>query len=72
MQTTYPPLPACLLPPNTKRLFATGYVRARYNAGVACINLRLYHEAAAHFLAALALQQSGADPQGSAMSDTIW
>eukprot|EP00730_Choanoeca_flexa_P018194 TRINITY_DN8837_c0_g1_i6.p1 TRINITY_DN8837_c0_g1~~TRINITY_DN8837_c0_g1_i6.p1 ORF type:complete len:562 (+),score=100.96 TRINITY_DN8837_c0_g1_i6:47-1732(+) len=49
-----------------------GYVRARYNAGVACINLRLYHDAAAHFLAALALQQGGADETREAMSDTIW
>ncbi|EDQ87270.1 uncharacterized protein MONBRDRAFT_27486 [Monosiga brevicollis MX1] len=65
-----------------------GYVRARYNAGVACLNLRLHRDAVEHFLAALALQAShdeqdaGAGPSTvnspalnsptQVMSDTIW
>lgn len=43
-----------------------GYIRARYNLGISCINLKAYHEAAEHFLTALSLQNQ------SAMSETIW
>lgn len=37
-----------------------GYVRARYNLGVSCINLRAYPEACEHFLTALDMQVRGA------------
>lgn len=35
-----------------------GYIRARYNLGISCINLRHYDEAATHMLDALVLQDS--------------
>ncbi|KAI6098976.1 hypothetical protein EDD16DRAFT_1661217 [Pisolithus croceorrhizus] len=35
-----------------------GYIRARYNLGISCINLRRYEEAATHILDALVLQDS--------------
>ncbi|KAH9485130.1 Peroxisomal targeting signal receptor [Psilocybe cubensis] len=35
-----------------------GYIRARFNLGISCINLRRYEEAAQHILDALALQDS--------------
>lgn len=34
------------------------YVRARYNLGIACMNLNSYRDSAAHFVAALQLQHS--------------
>jgi peroxin-5 len=60
-----------------------GYVRARYNIGIACINLNLYREAAEHLLTALALQlpkiepgQSTAPVSGTmpstATTDSLW
>lgn len=36
------------------------FVRARYNLGVACINIGCYHEAAQHLLSALSLHQKEA------------
>jgi peroxin-5 len=53
---------------------APGYIRTRYNLGIACINLSTYKEAVEHFLAALNLQQRSRGPQGerSVMSDNIW
>ncbi|KAG8943865.1 hypothetical protein FRC00_010924, partial [Tulasnella sp. 408] len=36
------------------------YIRARYNMGIACINLKRYDEAASHLLDALVLQESDA------------
>ncbi|KAF5380491.1 hypothetical protein D9615_004572 [Tricholomella constricta] len=35
-----------------------GYIRARFNLGISCINLRRYEEAAQHILDALALQEN--------------
>ncbi|KIM45239.1 hypothetical protein M413DRAFT_441922 [Hebeloma cylindrosporum] len=35
-----------------------GYIRARFNLGISCINLRRYEEAAQHILDALVLQDS--------------
>ena len=32
-----------------------GYIRARYNLGISCINLKAYKDASEHFLAALKL-----------------
>lgn len=56
-----------------------GYIRARYNVGVICINLKAYKEAAEHFLTALnhqatSMARSGLDNGSSnnQMSDTIW
>ncbi|EFA09708.1 peroxisomal targeting signal 1 receptor isoform X1 [Tribolium castaneum] len=53
-----------------------GFIRARYNVGIICINLRAYREAAEHFLTALNQQARGRDvknsPAMSQMSDTIW
>jgi peroxin-5 len=53
-----------------------GFIRARYNVGIICINLRAYREAAEHFLTALNQQARGRDvknsPSMSQMSDTIW
>lgn len=53
-----------------------GFIRARYNVGIICINLRAYREAAEHFLTALNQQARGRDvknsPALSQMSDTIW
>ncbi|KAJ8469165.1 hypothetical protein ONZ45_g16981 [Pleurotus djamor] len=42
------------------------YIRARYNLGISCINLRRFGEAAGHILDALALQENDGvrDPQG--------
>lgn len=57
-----------------------GYIRARYNVGIICINLKSYKEAVEHFLTALNHQatsmarsgiQSGKDSSYQ-MSDTIW
>lgn len=56
-----------------------GYIRARYNVGIICINLKAYKEAAEHFLTALnhqatSMARSGLDKSssGNQMSDTIW
>lgn len=56
-----------------------GYIRARYNVGIICINLKAYKEAAEHFLTALnhqatSMTRSGLDKSSSnnQMSDTIW
>lgn len=57
-----------------------GFVRARYNVGIICINLKAYNEAAEHFLTALnhqatSLARSGlsnAKASMNQMSDTIW
>ncbi|KAL4074264.1 hypothetical protein J3A83DRAFT_4234766 [Scleroderma citrinum] len=44
-----------------------GYIRARYNLGISCINLRRYEEAATHILDALVLQ----DNEGSNSVDEM-
>ena len=51
-----------------------GFVRARYNLGISCVNLGAHHEAAEHFVTALDMQQQGLGPSGkrSQMSDSIW
>lgn len=63
------------------------FVRARFNLGISCINLKRYEEAAGHILTALRLQkmESTAEDEleegtglrtpggrGSGMSDTLW
>lgn len=63
-------------------------MRARYNLGVSCINLRAYKEACEHFLCALNLQTQGSSvaaearaaevngqpkaAQADGMSETVW
>lgn len=56
-----------------------GYIRARYNVGIICINLKAYNEAVEHFLLALnhqaqSMARSGLNDLNSnnQMSDTIW
>lgn len=57
-----------------------GYIRARYNVGIICINLKSYKEAIEHFLLALNHQATSMGRSGlqsvkdssSQMSDTIW
>lgn len=56
-----------------------GYIRARYNVGIICINLKAYKEAIEHFLTALNHQATSMTRSGiqnpkpnSQMSDTIW
>ncbi|XP_025836363.1 peroxisomal targeting signal 1 receptor isoform X2 [Agrilus planipennis] len=55
-----------------------GFIRARYNVGITCINLKAYQEAAEHLLIALNQQSRGRNHNGeisshnSQMSDTIW
>lgn len=54
-----------------------GFIRARYNLGISCINLSAYREAAEHLLIALNQQAAGRGAQGEtvppkAMSNTIW
>ncbi|XP_071050066.1 peroxisomal targeting signal 1 receptor isoform X2 [Onthophagus taurus] len=53
-----------------------GFIRARYNVGITCINLSAYKEAAEHFLIALNQQARGKDVTNSGektqMSETIW
>ena len=34
-----------------------GYVRARYNLGISCVNLKVYREAVEHFLTSLNIQK---------------
>ncbi|KAJ1304535.1 hypothetical protein OPQ81_005676 [Rhizoctonia solani] len=50
-----------------------GYIRARYNLGISCINLRRYEEAAQHLVDALVLQESeGANSERGVTSDSLW
>lgn len=57
-----------------------GYIRARYNVGIICINLKSYKEAIEHFLLALNHQATSMERSGlksvkdssNQMSDTIW
>lgn len=56
-----------------------GFIRARYNVGIICINLKAYREAVEHFLVALNHQASSRNRSGlnvdltsNQMSDTIW
>lgn len=54
-----------------------GFIRARYNLGISCINLGAYKEAGEHLLTALNQQASGRGAHGEsitpkAMSNTIW
>lgn len=57
-----------------------GFVRARYNVGIICINLKAYREAGEHLLTALNLQASSIARAGvktaatanTQMSETIW
>eukprot|EP01137_Pigoraptor_chileana_P023090 Opistho-2@88836 len=49
-----------------------GFIRARYNLGVSCINLRAYNEAVEHLLTALSMQARADRPPADSMSDTIW
>ncbi|XP_029162637.1 peroxisomal targeting signal 1 receptor isoform X2 [Nylanderia fulva] len=54
-----------------------GFIRARYNLGISCVNLGAYKEAGEHLLTALNQQAAGRGPQTSnvstkAMSNTIW
>ncbi|XP_073451543.1 peroxisomal biogenesis factor 5 isoform X1 [Aquarana catesbeiana] len=48
-----------------------GFIRSRYNLGIACINLGAHREAVEHFMEALSMQQQSGGPDGS-MSDNIW
>ncbi|KAH7929837.1 TPR-like protein [Leucogyrophana mollusca] len=55
------------------------YIRARFNLGISCINLRRYDEAAHHVLDALVLQDSDGVADDSGMNDnrgvtssTLW
>lgn len=56
-----------------------GFIRARYNVGVVCINLKSYKEAAEHLLLALNHQATSKQRAGinientqSQMSETLW
>ncbi|XP_011498019.1 PREDICTED: peroxisomal targeting signal 1 receptor [Ceratosolen solmsi marchali] len=54
-----------------------GFIRARYNLGISCINLNAYKEAGEHLLTALNQQAAGKGVSGERapmriMSDTIW
>ncbi|KAI4497026.1 hypothetical protein M0802_007772 [Mischocyttarus mexicanus] len=54
-----------------------GFIRARYNLGISCVNLGAYKEAGEHLLTALNQQAAGRGIQGEqitpkAMSNTIW
>ncbi|XP_076284894.1 peroxisomal biogenesis factor 5 [Lasioglossum baleicum] len=54
-----------------------GFIRARYNLGICCINLSAYKEAGEHLLTALNQQAAGRGAHGenlspTAMSNTIW
>ncbi|KIJ67979.1 hypothetical protein HYDPIDRAFT_83728 [Hydnomerulius pinastri MD-312] len=55
------------------------YIRARFNLGISCINLRRYEEAASHILDALVLQDSdgiadetGMNDKRGVTSSTLW
>ncbi|XP_074654789.1 peroxisomal targeting signal 1 receptor-like [Tubulanus polymorphus] len=51
-----------------------GFIRSRYNLGIACINLGVHREAVEHFLTALNLQLQGKGPKDDqqVMSESIW
>ncbi|KAI0743482.1 TPR-like protein [Daedaleopsis nitida] len=56
-----------------------GYIRARFNLGISCTNLRRYDEAAQHILDALQLQDSdsirdaaGNEDKRGVTSDALW
>lgn len=54
-----------------------GFIRARYNVGIICINLKAYKEAAEHLLTALNHQatstaRAGINSNSKQMSDSIW
>ncbi|XP_076180985.1 peroxisomal biogenesis factor 5 isoform X2 [Ptiloglossa arizonensis] len=54
-----------------------GFIRARYNLGISCINLGAYKEAGEHLLTTLNQQAAGHGTQGESflpktMSNTIW
>lgn len=56
-----------------------GFIRARYNVGIICINLKAYKEAVEHFLTALNMQSDSLTRSGlhqakpsHQMSETIW
>lgn len=53
-----------------------GFIRARYNVGIICINLKSYKEACEHLLTALNHQASSTSRAGinsaQQMSDSIW
>jgi peroxin-5 len=51
-----------------------GFVRARYNLGISCVNLGAHHQAAEQFVTALGMQQQGLGPSDkhSQMSNSIW
>ncbi|XP_076765464.1 peroxisomal biogenesis factor 5 isoform X2 [Xylocopa sonorina] len=54
-----------------------GFIRARYNLGISCINLGAYKEAGEHLVVALNQQAAGRGMQGESfspktMSNTIW
>lgn len=54
-----------------------GFIRARYNVGIICINLKAYKEAAEHLLTALNHQatsssRAGVSSNAKLMSDSIW
>ncbi|KAF9482155.1 TPR-like protein [Pholiota conissans] len=55
------------------------YIRARFNLGISCINLRRYEEAAQHILDALVLQESdgvrdntGSNEKRGVVSTALW
>ncbi|KAI0302639.1 hypothetical protein BC826DRAFT_1089741 [Russula brevipes] len=52
------------------------YIRARFNLGISCINLKRYEEAAQHILDALVLQDSdglrGSDNNRGVTSNALW
>ena len=53
------------------------YIRARFNLGISCINLRRYEEAAQHVLDALLLQDSESTMEGNndkkgVISNALW
>ncbi|KAE8743295.1 peroxisomal targeting signal 1 receptor [Frankliniella occidentalis] len=63
---------------NALQLFP-GFVRARYNLGITCVNLGALREAAEHFLTAINQQAAGRGAKGErvspvnpVMSDSIW
>lgn len=50
-----------------------GYIRARFNLGISCINLRRHEEAAQHLVDALVLQDSeGVNSDRGVTSDALW
>ncbi|KAF8628859.1 hypothetical protein AX15_003652 [Amanita polypyramis BW_CC] len=49
-----------------------GYIRARYNLGISCINLHRYEEAAQHILDALVLQENDGGQNRGVTSSALW